>query len=113
MSGLVQDFNFAAKLQGQSEPFSTQMYLPMPTHSATTADFFHPLVRHIEKLGVKVHTGVLTEAIEGGGGELSPSGPDGLESAGQLHALTVPTRRFASALLRCKACSPAKQQGAK
>ena len=26
------------------------MYLPMPTHSATTADFFNPLIRHIEKM---------------------------------------------------------------
>jgi hypothetical protein len=26
------------------------MYLPMPNHSATTADFFHPLVRHIETM---------------------------------------------------------------
>jgi hypothetical protein len=24
------------------------MYLPMPTHGSTTADFFNPLVRHIE-----------------------------------------------------------------
>jgi hypothetical protein len=26
------------------------MYLPMPGQSATTADFFNPLVRHIETL---------------------------------------------------------------
>jgi hypothetical protein len=26
------------------------MYLPMPTQSATTADFFNPLVRHVETL---------------------------------------------------------------
>jgi hypothetical protein len=32
------------------EIISCQMYLPMPGHSATTADFFHPLVRHIESL---------------------------------------------------------------
>lgn len=24
------------------------MYLPMPGHGSTTADFFHPLTRHIE-----------------------------------------------------------------
>jgi hypothetical protein len=29
------------------------MYLPMPGHSATTADFFHPLVRHIETLVIE------------------------------------------------------------
>jgi hypothetical protein len=28
LNGLVQDFNFAAKLKGQSEPLSTQFYLP-------------------------------------------------------------------------------------
>jgi hypothetical protein len=26
------------------------MYLPMPTHGSTTADFFNPLARHIESL---------------------------------------------------------------
>jgi hypothetical protein len=26
------------------------MYLPMPTHGSTTADFFNPLARHIETL---------------------------------------------------------------
>jgi len=26
------------------------MYLPMPGHGSTTADFFNPLVRHIEDL---------------------------------------------------------------
>jgi hypothetical protein len=26
------------------------MYLPMPTQSATTADFFNPLARHIETM---------------------------------------------------------------
>jgi hypothetical protein len=31
------------------------MYLPMPTHSATTADFFHPLVRHIETTVLENH----------------------------------------------------------
>jgi hypothetical protein len=27
---------------------SCQMYLPMPGHGSTTADFFNPLTRHIE-----------------------------------------------------------------
>jgi hypothetical protein len=31
---------------------SCQMYLPMPTHGSTTADFFHPLVRHIEDMTI-------------------------------------------------------------
>lgn len=50
MSGLVQDFNFAAKLQGQSEPFSTQMYLPMPPARASLASFFSPLVNNMERM---------------------------------------------------------------
>ena len=45
MNGLVQDFNFAARLEGRSEPFSTQMYLPMPPGRTTLANFFSPLVQ--------------------------------------------------------------------
>jgi hypothetical protein len=45
----IQDFNYAG-LRDNGEIISCQMYLPMPGHSATTADFFHPLVRHIEDL---------------------------------------------------------------
>jgi hypothetical protein len=29
------------------------MYLPMPTHGSTTADFFNPLARHIETLVIE------------------------------------------------------------
>lgn len=50
LNGLVQDFNFAAKLEGQSKPFSTQMYLPMPPARTTLANFFSPLVNNIEEL---------------------------------------------------------------
>jgi hypothetical protein len=44
----IQDFNYAGLRSDNDEIVSCQMYLPMPGHSATTADFFHPLVRHIE-----------------------------------------------------------------
>jgi hypothetical protein len=44
----IQDFNYAGLRGDTDEIISCQMYLPMPGHSATTADFFHPLVRHIE-----------------------------------------------------------------
>jgi hypothetical protein len=44
----IQDFNYAGLRGDNDEIISCQMYLPMPTHSATTADFFNPLVRHIE-----------------------------------------------------------------
>ncbi len=46
----IQDFNYAGIRGDTNEIISCQMYLPMPGHSATTADFFHPLVRHIETL---------------------------------------------------------------
>jgi hypothetical protein len=50
MSGLVQDFNFAARLDGRREPFSTQMYLPMPPGRTTLANFFTPLVNNVEQM---------------------------------------------------------------
>jgi len=49
--GLLRDFNFAATIEGQDKPFSTQMYLPIPDQKRTTlADFFSPLVHHMEQL---------------------------------------------------------------
>jgi len=50
MNGLVKDFNFAASLEGWSEPFSTQMYLPMPDGRTTLANFFSPLVNGMEQM---------------------------------------------------------------
>src|SRR6185312_7328948 len=50
LNGMVQDFNFAAHLEGRDIPFSTQMYLPMPPGRTTLANFFSPLVNHIEQL---------------------------------------------------------------
>jgi hypothetical protein len=46
----IQDFNYAGLRRDTGEIISCQMYLPMPTHSATTADFFNPLIRHIETM---------------------------------------------------------------
>jgi hypothetical protein len=46
----IQDFNYAGLRSDTGEVISCQMYLPMPTHGSTTADFFHPLVRHIEDM---------------------------------------------------------------
>ena len=46
----IQDFNYAGLRSDTDEIISCQMYLPMPGHSATTADFFNPLMRHIETL---------------------------------------------------------------
>jgi len=35
------------------EIVSCQMYLPMPDHGSTTADFFNPLVHYIERMIVE------------------------------------------------------------
>src|SRR5205085_11161977 len=61
MNGLVKDFNFAAHLEGRSEPFSTQMYLPMPDGRTTLANFFSPLVNNMEKMFL---TGKATYPVE-------------------------------------------------
>lgn len=50
MGGLVRDFNFAAEIDGIREPFSTQMYLPMPDGRTTLASFFSPLVNGMEQM---------------------------------------------------------------
>jgi hypothetical protein len=48
LGGLVRDFNFAARLENGT--FSTQMYLPMPDGRTTLANFFSPLVNHMERM---------------------------------------------------------------
>ena len=50
LSGLVLDFNYAGLVRGTGEILSCQMYLPMPPAFSTLADFFNPLVHHIERL---------------------------------------------------------------
>jgi hypothetical protein len=50
MNGLVRDFNFAAYVNGSRDPWSTQMYLPMPDGRTTLANFFSPLVNHMENM---------------------------------------------------------------
>ena len=50
LNGLVQDFNFAAWVEGRDEPLSTQMYLPMPPVRTTLANFYSPQVNHIERM---------------------------------------------------------------
>ncbi len=48
----IRDFNYAG-LDSSGRIHSCQMYLPMPTHGSTTADFFNPLIRHIEHMVVE------------------------------------------------------------
>ena len=50
----IQDFNYAGLRADNGEIIACQMHLPMPGSGATTADFFNPLVHHIEKM-VKNH----------------------------------------------------------
>ena len=45
----IRDFNYAG-LRSDGAIVSCQMYLPMPTHGSTTADFFNPLARHFEEV---------------------------------------------------------------
>ena len=49
----IQDFNYAGLRSDTDEIVSCQMVLPMPGHGATTADFFTPLVRHIETMVIE------------------------------------------------------------
>ena len=46
----IRDFNYAGMRADTGEIIGCQMMLPMPGSSATTADFFSPLTRHIEKM---------------------------------------------------------------
>ncbi len=50
LNGIVDDFNFAARVQGMDKPLSTQMYLPMPPRRTTLANFFTPQVNNVEKM---------------------------------------------------------------
>ena len=45
----IRDFNYAGMTK-DGKVISCQMYLPMPGHGSTTADFFNPLARHIETM---------------------------------------------------------------
>lgn len=50
MHGLIEDFNFAAYVDGHPGIFSTQMYLPMPPARTSLANFFSPLVNNFEQM---------------------------------------------------------------
>lgn len=49
-NGLVDDFTYAGLVKGTGEIVSCQMYLPMPPRYTTLANFFSPLVNHIEQM---------------------------------------------------------------
>ena len=50
LDGMLRDFTFAATIEAQPKPFSTQMYLPMPDGRTTLASFFTPLVWNAEQM---------------------------------------------------------------
>jgi hypothetical protein len=81
----VQDFNYAGMLDDGSV-VSCQMYLPMPGHGSTTADFFNPLVRHVEttilerKTPYPVERTLLTSGMVIGGVDSLHQGQQRLET---------------------------------
>jgi hypothetical protein len=50
MNGLLADFNFAAAIEGQPRPLSTQMYASRLAEGATLENYFSPLVHYIEQM---------------------------------------------------------------
>jgi len=61
LSGLLNDFVYAGRRDDTGEIFSCQMYLPMPMSMSTLADFFSPLVHHIEDM---IHSGRAAYPVE-------------------------------------------------
>jgi hypothetical protein len=61
LNGFVNDFTYAGLVKGSGGIISCQMHLPMPMHISTTADFFNPLVHHIEEM---VLTGIGPYPVE-------------------------------------------------
>ena len=49
----IRDFNYAGLRADNGEVVSCQMYLPMPGHGSTTADFFNPLCHYIERMVIE------------------------------------------------------------
>jgi len=86
MNGLVQDFNFAAHLEGRDTPLSTQMYLPMPPARTTLANFFSPQVNNVEKMfltgkpSYPVERTLLTTGLTAAGVESLYQGQERLET---------------------------------
>lgn len=52
----IRDFNYAGMRSDNGEIIGCQMLLPLPGRNATTADFFNPLVSHVEQMIVTGET---------------------------------------------------------
>lgn len=61
LDGLVSDFTYAGQVKNSDHVISCQMYLPMPPSPCTLANFFSPLVNHIETM---ILTGKATYPVE-------------------------------------------------
>jgi len=61
LNGLVFDFTYAGSIARPRQTASCQMYLPMPPGRTTLADFFNPLVNHVEQM---ILSGVAPYPIE-------------------------------------------------
>lgn len=61
LTGYVLDFTYAGLMKRKNEVVSCQMHLPMPPRQTTLADFFNPLVNHIEQM---ILTGVTPYPVE-------------------------------------------------
>ncbi|QDV32471.1 hypothetical protein [Tautonia plasticadhaerens] len=55
MMPVIRDFTYAGLIGDADAVVSCQMYLPMPGRAASTADFFNPLINHIERMVVEGH----------------------------------------------------------
>jgi hypothetical protein len=56
MTGLVTDFTYAGLHKDTGKITTCIMYLPMPSAQATTANFFNPLIHHVEQTIVRNRT---------------------------------------------------------
>ena len=94
----IRDFNYAGMLRDGSM-VSCQMYLPMPTHGSTTADFFNPLVRHVEttiinrKSPYPVERTLLTSGMVIGGVDSLFAGEKPLENSASQRPVHRPASR--------------------
>ena len=84
LNGMLRDFNFAATIDGQTRPCSTQIYLHMPDGRTTLASFFSPLVHAAEQMFL---TGKSQYPVER---NLLTSGlvPVGVKASGGVRATT-------------------------
>jgi hypothetical protein len=93
----IRDFNYAGMLD-DGKVVSCQMYLPMPNHGSSTADFFNPLVRHIESMMLHgeapypVERTLLTSGMVIGGVDSLHAGEKPIDTPHLDVAYTVPDR---------------------